>query len=152
MRLADLSHPSGNGVGAGVERSVLRAAIHLVCADEQIWQDRGRFRVPRTHLDGFMADPARTAKMQTAGFLSMLHILADLGGPLPISPFALLHIILGRDDSCLVNTALWKRLDDELYNVIAPWLEYDGCSPVPVRDPRVAALMCEAINDVSVAS
>ena len=35
----------------------------------------------------------------------MLHIIADLGDPLPI-------------------TALWKCLDDKLYSVITPWLEY----------------------------
>lgn len=86
--------------------------------------------------------------MRTAGFMSMLHIYSGLGGPMPISPWVLLNSILGRDEACQINTQLWKRLDDDLYARMRPWLEYDGSSPLPVHDPRLAALMEAAINDV----
>ncbi len=128
---------------------MLRAAVEELVRDELCWEEKGRFYVPKTHLDGFTAEPARVAKMNTAGFISMVHILGGFGGPLPISPILLLHIVLGRDRACLIDTELWLRFDVELYQRMTPWLEYDGTSPLPVHDPRISGLISAAVLDVS---
>ncbi len=140
---------SGAGLGAGVQRSVLRAAVDIVVHDEACWQEMGRYYIPTIHLDGVTTVSARIAKMKTAGFLSMLHLLAGLGGPHPISPFLLLLAIVGRERACLVDAPLWRVLDVELYERFRPWWEYDGMSAVPVSDPRIFGLLTAASYDVS---
>ncbi|TFK78328.1 hypothetical protein K466DRAFT_570910 [Polyporus arcularius HHB13444] len=137
----------GAGLGAGVQRSVLRAAVDIVVHDQACWQEMGRYYIPTIHLDGVTTVSARIAKMKTAGFLSMLHLLAGLGGPHPISPFLLLLAIVGRERACLVDAPLWRVLDVELYERFRPWWEYDGMSAVPVSDPRIFGLLTAASYD-----
>lgn len=132
-----------------MQRSVLRAAVDLVVKDQACWQEMGRYYIPTTHLDGLTVEPTRIAKMKTAGFLSVLHILAGLGGPHPISPFLLLLAIVGRERACVLDAALWRLLDAELLQRFTAWAEYDGVTPVPVNNPHIFGLLTAASYDVS---
>ncbi len=61
-------------IGDSPIRAVMRTCVKTLVEQEQFWQPRGRFQVPRWRLKrGPRAD--RDTALRTAGFISLLHLL-----------------------------------------------------------------------------
>ncbi|RDX52123.1 hypothetical protein OH76DRAFT_1416737 [Lentinus brumalis] len=113
--------------------SILRHAIRLITSQRGCWQPLGRYTTITWFLKRGVREE-RDVALRTAGFLSLLHLVLWLVGPDPISPFALLNILVGRPLTCRYDEAFMLSMDPELAARMEPWKSFDITQPLP-RDP-----------------
>ncbi|KAI0706371.1 hypothetical protein C8Q76DRAFT_748384 [Earliella scabrosa] len=119
-------------VGSGPLRTLMRAAVARVVADESIWQPRGRFHAIRWGPYSLGALPRhREVKLKVAGYVALLHMIAVKAGPDPVSPFLLRLAIEGGSRASRIDHAFMQLLEPDIYHSLGPWIQHDMTKPLP---------------------
>jgi hypothetical protein len=114
-------HYSGNGLGNGVERAVLREAILIATADGTFWKhlnDLGHVTWAN-RLDGIASNHVRLASVKAHGALVALHLVWLGSAPEPISPWLLLFTIAGFPS--LLDPDFVASIDPNIGQRLAQW-------------------------------
>ncbi|KAJ7015998.1 hypothetical protein C8F04DRAFT_1283372 [Mycena alexandri] len=122
--------------GVGPERAILRAGCAVLASRHHFWQKVPRstmFRPIFSPIDIEIPDRVRTFRAH--GRFLALHCYLSHHGPLPISIWVLLALIIGREAMNIPQNLL-LHLDPGAHDQLAPWYEFHEESPVPrANDP-----------------
>ena len=121
---------TANTIGRGLERSVIRNAIHQMVDDSAYWTSIGPWRVPSFCLhDEPSAD--RLALWEASGILCAMHLIYYGSAPFPVSPFFLL-LMLGKDEFDKLDDIAVTAFDAESSEKLRPWLTRTSSDDPPL--------------------
>ena len=116
---------SGDALGDGANRCLVREAVRLAVCDTRLWEPRDRYSSILFYHSRH-SSPSRVLQLKTCGFLSLMHMVATLTGPDPISPFLIRAAIEGRAGTCIIDHAFLRLLSPQTLASLTPFTTIDS--------------------------
>ncbi|KAJ7817986.1 hypothetical protein B0H14DRAFT_3474172 [Mycena olivaceomarginata] len=125
------AHPRSVTNGPGPERALWREGCSVLIHSHNYWQQvpgSDTFRPVFAPVDAEI--PERIQSFRAHGTFLALHCLILRQGPLPISIWVLLALVVGRN-AMLIPENVLHHLDPGAYKILAIWYSFQRDTPVP---------------------
>ncbi|KAJ7713411.1 hypothetical protein B0H16DRAFT_1478655 [Mycena metata] len=145
IRIGDT--PANASTGPGPLRAMFRTAAKRLSTQHRFWKPltSSAFIVPNLGLIRDDPPAARLTTFRAHGLFLALHCAVLGHGPLPISIWLLLALVLGKK-AMLIPKNLLLHLDPVAYDVLAPWYDFHQDTPVPPASMPTHPLRLFMIN------
>ncbi|KAF7293108.1 Alternative cyclin Pcl12 [Mycena kentingensis (nom. inval.)] len=132
--------------GSGPRLAMYTHGLEFVHANTALWGSRGQYTVP-VLFPASAPSANRQAEFWAAGRWAALSILHRKMAPLPVSPFFVLFVLLGREVFARLPIGLIRELDEDMAKRLEPWASLTPASTLlpeniaisPVGELMVAA-------------